>query len=122
MIAYRLCPLGPTGRVAAVRRYWASNDEGAVARAREILAEDPTLIGFELRDGSRKVAEGAQADRRYSTRSWPSTLVASISQRPRSPRAAALNGLEGRSVPPLRGLRGAGDPCERRRAFRTRDR
>jgi hypothetical protein len=28
-----------------------------VARTRELLAEDPTLIGFELWDGQRKVAE-----------------------------------------------------------------
>ena len=52
MTTYRLCLRGPTGRIAKVRRYWASTDEGAAARARELLAEDPTLIGFELWDGS----------------------------------------------------------------------
>jgi hypothetical protein len=57
MAMYRLCLLGPTNRIAKVRRFWASTDEGAVARERELLAEDPTLIGFELWDGPRKVAE-----------------------------------------------------------------
>lgn len=51
---YRLCLRRPTGRI---RRYWASTDEGAVAKAREMLAEDPTLIGFELCDGQRQVAQ-----------------------------------------------------------------
>ena len=54
---YHLCLRGPTGRIAKVRRYWANTDEGAVARARELLAEDPTLIGFELWDGRRTIAE-----------------------------------------------------------------
>ena len=57
MPMHRLCLRGPTGRIAKVRRYWASTDEGALARARELLAEDPTLIGFELWDGQCKVAE-----------------------------------------------------------------
>lgn len=57
MATYRLCLRGPTGRIAKVRRYWASTDEGAVARARELLAEDPTMTGFELWDGTRQVAE-----------------------------------------------------------------
>ncbi len=56
MANYRLTLRGPTGRIAKVRRYWASTDEGAVARARELLAEDPTLIGFELWDEQRKIA------------------------------------------------------------------
>jgi hypothetical protein len=53
---YRLCLYGPTGRIVKVRRYWANTDEGAIAKSREMLADDPTLIGFELWDGSRKVA------------------------------------------------------------------
>jgi len=57
MTMYRLCLRGPTGRIAKVRRFWASTDEGAVARARELLGEDPTLIAFELWDGPRSVAE-----------------------------------------------------------------
>jgi hypothetical protein len=57
MTVYRLCLIGPAGRVANVRRYWASTDEGAVAVAREMLSEDPTLIGFQLWDASRKIAE-----------------------------------------------------------------
>lgn len=56
-VAYRLCLRGPTGRIAKVRRYWASTDQGAIAMAREILSEDPTLIGFEFCDGQREVAE-----------------------------------------------------------------
>ena len=44
-------------RPAPRERWCASIDEGAVARAREMLAQDPTLIGFELWDGSRNVAE-----------------------------------------------------------------
>jgi hypothetical protein len=54
---YRLCLLDPTGRIAKVRRFWASTDEGAQAMAREMLSDDPTLIGFQLWDGSRQVAE-----------------------------------------------------------------
>jgi hypothetical protein len=54
---YRLCLRGPTGRIAKVRRYWASTDQGAVARARQMLGQDPTLIGFDLRDGPRQVAQ-----------------------------------------------------------------
>ena len=54
---YRLCLLGPTGKIAKVRRFWANTDEGALAMAREMLSDDPTLIGFDLRDGARKVAE-----------------------------------------------------------------
>lgn len=57
MTTFRLCLRGPIGRIAKVRRHWASTEEGAVARARDLLAEDPTLIGFELWDGQRKVAE-----------------------------------------------------------------
>jgi hypothetical protein len=57
MGTYRLCLLGPTGKIAKVRRYWANTDEGAVAMAREMLGDDPTLIGFQLWDGSRQVAE-----------------------------------------------------------------
>jgi hypothetical protein len=52
---YRLCLRGPTGRIVKVRRYWANTDEGAVASARELLAEDPTMVGFELWDGPRQV-------------------------------------------------------------------
>ncbi len=54
---YRLCIRGPTSCIAKVRRYWVSTDEGAVARARELLAEDPTLIGFERWDVQHEVAE-----------------------------------------------------------------
>jgi hypothetical protein len=54
---YRLCLLGPTGRIAKVRRYWAITDDGAISMAREVLRDDPTLIGFQLWDGSRSVAE-----------------------------------------------------------------
>jgi len=54
---YRLCLRGPTGRIAKVRRFWASTDEGATAMAREMLAEDPTLIGFDLYDGTRQIAQ-----------------------------------------------------------------
>ena len=43
---YRLCLLGPTGKIARVRRYWAQTDEGALAMAREMLTDDPTLIGL----------------------------------------------------------------------------
>ena len=57
MPRYRLCLRGPTGRIAKVRRYWAGTDEGALAMAREMLAEDPTLIEFELWDGQRNVPE-----------------------------------------------------------------
>jgi hypothetical protein len=57
MANYRLCLLGPTGKIAKVRRFWANTDEGAVATAREMLADDPTLIGLQLWDGMRKVAE-----------------------------------------------------------------
>ena len=57
MTMFRLCLLGPTGKIARVRRYWASTDEAALAMAREMLAEDPTLIGLQLWDGSRLVAE-----------------------------------------------------------------
>jgi hypothetical protein len=39
MPTYRLCLLGPTGRIAKVRRYWANTDEGAVAMARETVRE-----------------------------------------------------------------------------------
>ena len=45
---YRLCLLGPTGRIAKVRRYWANTDEDAEAIAREMLRDYPTLIGFQL--------------------------------------------------------------------------
>ena len=31
MTMYRLCLLGPTGKIAKVRRFWASTDEGALA-------------------------------------------------------------------------------------------
>jgi hypothetical protein len=57
MANYRLCLRGPTGRIAKLRRYWANTEEGAVARARELLDDDPTMIAFELWDGSRSVAE-----------------------------------------------------------------
>jgi hypothetical protein len=54
---YRLCLRGPTGKIAKVIRFWANTDEGALATAREMLAEDPTMIGYDLWDGSRQVAE-----------------------------------------------------------------
>ena len=57
MTMSRLCLLGPTGRIAKVRRCWANTDEGALAMAREMLSDDPTPIGFQLWDRSRKVAE-----------------------------------------------------------------
>jgi len=57
MASYGLCLLGPTGKIAKVRRYWANTDEGAAATAREMLGDDPTLIGFQLWDGPRKIAE-----------------------------------------------------------------
>jgi hypothetical protein len=40
-----------------VRRYWANTDEGALTMVREMLGDDPTLIGFQLWDGQRAVAE-----------------------------------------------------------------
>jgi hypothetical protein len=49
--------LGPTGKIAKVRRYWANTDDGALPTAREMLRDDPTLIGFQLWDGSRSVAD-----------------------------------------------------------------
>ena len=54
---YCLCLLGPTGKIAKVRRFWANTDEGAAAMAREMLSDDPTLIGFQLWDGPRQIAE-----------------------------------------------------------------
>jgi hypothetical protein len=57
MTMFRLCLLGPTGKIAKVRRYWANTDEGALAMAREMLSDDPTLIGLQLWDGTRRVAE-----------------------------------------------------------------
>ena len=57
MTMYRLCLLGPTGKIAKVRRLWANTDEGALAMAREMLSDDPTLIGFQLWDGPRQIAE-----------------------------------------------------------------
>ena len=57
MTMYRLTLRGPTGKIAKVRRYWASTDEGAIAMAREMLSGDPTLIGFDLWDGLRQVAQ-----------------------------------------------------------------
>jgi hypothetical protein len=57
MTTYRLCLRGPTGRIAKVRRFWANTDEGALAMAREMLAEDPTLIGLQLWDGPCQVGE-----------------------------------------------------------------
>ena len=50
---YRLCLLGPTGKIAKVRRFWANTEEDALAMAREMLADDPTLIGFQLWDHPR---------------------------------------------------------------------
>ena len=61
-----LAPATPRPRLVAARRnqrivkvhhYWASTDEGAVARRASFLAEDPTLIGFELRDRQRLASE-----------------------------------------------------------------
>ena len=57
MTMYRLRLLGPTGKIAKVRRFWANTDEGALAMAREMLSDDPTLIGFQLWDGPRQIAE-----------------------------------------------------------------
>jgi len=37
---YRLCLLGPTGRIAKVHRFRANTDEGAIAMAREMLGDD----------------------------------------------------------------------------------
>jgi hypothetical protein len=54
---YRVCLIDPTNRIATVRRYWANTEEGALAMAREMLSDDPTLIGFDLWDGSRRIAE-----------------------------------------------------------------
>ena len=52
-------------RIAKARRYSASTDEGAVARARELLAEDLTLIGFEVWDGRASGRRGAEASARH---------------------------------------------------------
>ena len=52
---------GPTGRITKVRRCWASTDEGATAMAREMLGEDPTLIGFELWGRPAQARRGAKA-------------------------------------------------------------
>jgi hypothetical protein len=43
---YRLCLLGPTGRIAKVRRYWAITDDGAISMAREVLRDgsDPDRL------------------------------------------------------------------------------
>jgi hypothetical protein len=57
MTKYRLCLLGPTGKIAKVLRYWAQTDEGALVIARDKFAADaPLMIGFQLWDGSRNVA------------------------------------------------------------------
>ena len=73
---YRLCLRGPTGQIVQVRRYWASVDEGAVTMAREALAEYPTLIGFDLWEGPRQVAQerrrtGAAPSSAGRVRGWP---------------------------------------------------
>ena len=57
MTMYRLCLLGPTGKIAKVRRFSANTDEGALAMAREMLSDDPTLTGLQLWDGPRQIAE-----------------------------------------------------------------
>ena len=49
MVMYRLCLLGPTGKIAKVLRYRARSDEGALAIARGKFAADaPLMIGFQL--------------------------------------------------------------------------
>ena len=54
---FRLCLVGPKGKIAAVRRFWSNIDEGAEAKAREMLRDAPGMIGFEPWDGSRKIAQ-----------------------------------------------------------------
>ena len=56
MTTYRLCLLGPTGRIAKVRRFCANTDEGALVMPRDILrADEPLIVGFELWNGSRRI-------------------------------------------------------------------
>jgi len=57
MTMYRLTLRGPTGRIANVHRFSANTDEGAIAKARERMADDLMLIRFELWKGKRQVAE-----------------------------------------------------------------
>jgi len=57
VVKYRLCLIGLPGRPVAVRRFFVNTDEGAIVTARGMLSDDPTLIGFDLWDGPRKVVE-----------------------------------------------------------------
>ena len=41
-----------------MRRLWANTDEGAEAMARDMLRAAPSMTGFELWNGSRKISEG----------------------------------------------------------------
>jgi hypothetical protein len=92
MTMFRLCLPDPTGKIAKVRRYWASTDEGALAMAREMLSEDPTLISFELWDGHRKGRRGAEAGGHHSARSQPSRF--------KTPTISIGKGAAGLTQPP----------------------
>ena len=55
MVIYRVCLLGPAGKLAGVQRVSAESDKEALAMARDMLKGDSPLAGFELWRGTRRV-------------------------------------------------------------------
>ena len=61
MMTYRLCLLGPAGKIEAVQRFWAETDEEALAIADRIFKDDARMRGFELWLGQQRIAAETRA-------------------------------------------------------------
>jgi hypothetical protein len=68
MGTYRLFLIGQTGSVVSERQYAAESDESALMVARKLLNTDQTMVGFELWQGSSRIALNALATRMQAAR------------------------------------------------------
>ena len=55
MTVYRACLLSPAGKLAALHRISADDDDMAVAFVRDTIKRSPAIGSFELWQGSRRI-------------------------------------------------------------------
>ncbi len=89
MTMYRVCLLGPHGKVEAVQRFSADSDKFALAIARDMIKGDSWLAGFELWQDKRRI----HAETRKGKRQWKRSASREIRER-LSPNSRAIGFID----------------------------